>query len=61
MNIFQKYDVTNAREVAQLIQKLKQKIRKRADRIKDKKEKKRVLQNKTFKEETKQLYRYLGA
>jgi hypothetical protein len=55
---FQKYKVTNAREVAQLIQTLKQKVQANAQRIR-RYEKKgaQYIQNKMFKEDTKKFCR----
>jgi hypothetical protein len=60
--IFQKYKVTDTKEVAQLIEDLKQKIQAKAQRIRRyEKRKNQYIQNKLFKEDTKQFYRYLGA
>jgi hypothetical protein len=60
--IFQKYKVTDTKEIAQLIENLKQKIQAKAQRIRRyEKRKNRYIQNKLFKENTKQFYRYLGA
>lgn len=60
--IFQKYKVTNAREVAELIEKLKQKIQAKAQRIRRyEKRKNQYIQNKMFKENTNRFYRHLGA
>ena len=59
--IFQKYSVTNAREVAQLTETLKQKLQAKAQRIRryEKKEN-QYSQNKVCKENTKKFYRNLG-
>ena len=51
--IFQKYSVTNDRKVAQLTQTQKQKVQATAQRIR--RYEKRDIQNKMFKEDTKQL------
>jgi hypothetical protein len=60
--IFQKYKVTDTKEVAQLIENLKQKIQAKAHRIRRyERRKNQYIQNKLFKEDTKQFYRYLGA
>ncbi|PNF19358.1 hypothetical protein B7P43_G06722 [Cryptotermes secundus] len=60
--IFQKYKMTNAREVAELIEKLKQKIQAKAQRIRRyEKRKNQYIQNKMFKENTNRFYRHLGA
>ena len=58
--IFQKYRVTNAREVAQLAETLKQKVRAKAQRIRRyKKRETQYTENKMFKEDTKKFYRNL--
>jgi hypothetical protein len=60
--IFQKYKATNAIEIAQLTEELKQKVQAKAQRMRRyEKRKKQYIQNKMFKEDTKQFYRYLGA
>ena len=54
MKIFQKYRVTNAREVAQLKETLKQKVHAKAQKIrKYEKMETQYSQNKMFKEDTK--------
>jgi len=59
--IFQKYRVTNAREVAQLTETLKQKVQAKAQRIRRyEKRETQYSQNKMFKEDTKKFYRNLG-
>jgi hypothetical protein len=59
--IFQKYKVTNAREVAQLTETLKQKVQAKAQRIRRyEKRETQYIENKTFKEDTKTFYRNLG-
>jgi len=59
--IFQKYKVTNAREVAQLTEILKQKVQAKAQRIRRyEKRETQYNQNKMFKEDTKKFYRNLG-
>jgi len=59
--IFQKYRVTNAREVAQLTETLKQKVQAKAQRIRRyEKSETQYSQNKMFKEDTKRFYRNLG-
>ena len=60
--IFQKYRVTNAREVAQLTETLKQKrVQAEAQRIRRyEKRETQYSQNKMFKEDTKKFYRSLG-
>jgi len=59
--IFQKYRVTNAREVAQLTETLKQKVQAKTQRIRRyEKRETQYSQNKMFKEETKRFYRNLG-
>ena len=56
--IFKKYRVTNAREVAQLIETLKQKVQAKAQRIRRyEKRETQYSQNKMFKEDTKKFYR----
>jgi hypothetical protein len=53
--------VTNAREVAQLTETLKQKVQAKAQRIRRyEKRKTQYSQNKMFKEDTKKIYRNLG-
>jgi hypothetical protein len=60
--IFQKYKVTNAIEIAQLIEELKQKVQAKAERMRRyEKRKNQYIQNKMFKEDTKEFYQYLGA
>ena len=59
--VFQKYRVTNAREVAQLTETLKQEVQAKAQRIR--RYEKRETQNsqkKMFKADTKKFYRNLG-
>ena len=59
--IFKKYRVTNAREVAQLTETLKQKVQAKAQRIgRYEKRETQYRQNKMFKEDTKKFYRNLG-
>jgi len=59
--IFQKYRVTNAREVAQLTETLKQKVQAKAQRFRRyEKRETQYSQNKMFKENTKKFYRNLG-
>ena len=59
--IFKKYRVTNAREVAQLTEKLKQKVQAKAQRIRQyEKRETQYSQNKMFKEGIKKFYRNLG-
>jgi hypothetical protein len=59
--IFQKYKITNAKEIAELIKKLKQKIQAKAQTIRRyEKRKNQYIQSKMFKEDTKQFYQYLG-
>jgi len=56
--IFQKYRVTNAREVAQLTETLKQKVQAKAQRIRRyEKRETQYSQNKMFKEDTKILHK----
>jgi hypothetical protein len=56
-----KYRVTNAREVAQLTETLKQKVQAKAQRIRMyEKSETKCSQNKMFKEDTKKFYRNLG-
>ena len=59
--IFQKYRVTNVREVAQLTETLKQKVQTKAQRISryDQMEN-QCTQNRVLKEDTKKFYRNLG-
>jgi hypothetical protein len=52
--IFQKYRVTNAREVAQLMETMKQKVQAKAPRIR------RYEKREMFKEDTKKYYRNLS-
>jgi len=59
--ILKKYRVTNAREVAQLTETLKQKVQAKAQRIRRyEKRETQYSQNKMFKDDTKKLYRNLG-
>ena len=59
--IFQKYGVTNAREVAQLTETLKQNMQAKTKRIRRyEKRETQYRQNKMFKEDTKKFYRNLG-
>ena len=59
--IFQKYRVTNAREVAQLTETLKQKVQAKAQRIRRyEKRETHYSQNKMFKDNTNKFYRNLG-
>ena len=59
--IFQKYRVTNAREVAQFTETLKQKVQAKAQRIRRyEKRETQYTQNKMFKEDTKKFYINLG-
>ena len=59
--ILKKYRVTNAREVAQLTETLKQKGQAKAQRIRRYDEREtQYSQNKMFKEDTKKFYRNLG-
>ena len=59
--IFQKYRVTNAREVAQVTETLKQKLQAKAQRIRRyEKMETQYSQNKMFKADTKKFYRNLG-
>ena len=59
--IFKKYRVTNAREVAQLTETLKQKVQAKAQRNRRyEKGETQNSQNKMFKEDTKRFYRNLG-
>jgi len=59
--IFKKYSVTNAREVGQLTETLKQKVQAKAQRIRrHEKRETQYSQNKMFKEDTKKFYRNLG-
>jgi ribosomal protein S10 len=59
--IFQKYSMTNAKEVGQLTETLKQKVQTRAQRIRRyKKRGTQFSQNKMFKEDTKKFCRNLG-
>ena len=54
--IFQKYRVTNAREVAQLTETLKQKVQEKAQKIRRyEKRETQYSQNKMFKEDTKKF------
>jgi len=58
---FKKYRLTNAREVAQLTETLKQKVQAKAQRIRRyEKRETQYYQNKMFKEDTKRFYRNLG-
>ena len=59
--IFQKYRVTNAREVAKLTETLKQKVQAKAQRIRRyEKRETHYSQNKMLKEDTKKFYRNVG-
>ena len=60
--VFQQYKVTNATEVAQLAEILKQKVQAKAQRIRryEKRETQRI-QNKMFKEDTKKFSKSFGA
>jgi len=59
--IFQKYKVTNAREIAQLIETLKSKVQAKAQRIRRyEKRETQYNHNKMFKEDTKKFYRNLS-
>jgi len=59
--IFKKYTLTNARDVAQLTETLKQEVQTKAQRIKRyEKRETQYSQNKMFKEDTKIFYRNLG-
>jgi len=59
--IFKKYRVTNAREVAQLTETLKQKVQAKSQRIRRyEKRETQYSQSKMFKEDTKKFYRNLG-
>ena len=59
--IFKKHRVTNATQVAQLTETLKQKVQAKAQRIKRyEKRETQYSQNKMFKEDTKKFYRNLG-
>jgi ribosome-binding protein aMBF1 (putative translation factor) len=59
--IFQKYSVTNAREVGQLTETLKQKVQAKDQRIRRyEKRESQYSQNMMFKEDTKKFYRNLG-
>jgi len=59
--IFQKYRVTNAREVAQLTETLKQKVQAKSQRTRRyEKRETQYSQNKMFKEDTKKFYINLG-
>jgi hypothetical protein len=61
MKTLKNYRVTNAREFAQLTETIKQKVQAKAQRIKRyEKRETRCIQNKMFKENTKELYRNLG-
>ena len=56
-----KYNVTNAREVGQLTETLKQKVQTKAQRIRRyEKRETQYSQNRMFKEDTKKFYRNLG-
>jgi cytidylate kinase len=58
---FQKYKVTNSREIAQLTERLKQKVHTKAQRIRRYKVRKnQYIQNSMFIEDATQSYRYLG-
>jgi len=58
--VFQKYRMTNAREVAQLTETLKQKVQSKSQRIRwYEKRETQYSQNKMFKEDTKKFYRNL--
>ena len=60
--VLQKYKVTNARETAQLVETLKQKVQAKAQRIRRyEKRKTQFIQNKMFKKDIKKFYRSLGA
>ena len=55
--IFKKYSVTNAREVAQLTETLKQKVQAKAQRIRRyEKRETHYSQNKMFKEDTQKIF-----
>ena len=59
--IFKKYGLTNATEVAQLTETLKQKVQAKVQRIRGyEKRETQYSQNKVFKEDTKKFYRNLG-
>jgi len=59
--IFKKYRVTNAMEVAQLTETLKQKVQAKVQRIRRyEKRETQYSQNKMFKDDTKKFYRNLG-
>ena len=59
--IFKKCSVTNAREVGQLTETLKQKVQAKAQRMRRyEKRENQYGQNKMFKEDTKKFYRNLG-
>ena len=59
--VFQKYRVTNAREVAQLTETLKQEVQAKAQRIRRyEKRETQYSQKKMFKEDTKKFYRNVG-
>ena len=59
--IFEKYRVTNAKEVAQLTETLKQKVQAKAQRIRRcEKRETQYSQNKMFKEDTKTILQKLG-
>jgi len=59
--IFKNYRVTNAREVAQVTETLKQKVQAKAQRIRRyEKRETQYSQNKMFKDDTKIFYRNLG-
>ena len=59
--IFQKYRVTNPREVAQLTETLKQKVQAKAQRIRRyEKRETQYSQNKMFQDDTKKFYRNFG-
>jgi len=59
--IFQKYRVTNAREIAQLTETLKQKVQAKAQRIRRfEKRETQYSHDRMHKEETKKFYRNLG-
>jgi hypothetical protein len=60
--VFQQYKATNAREIAQLIETLKQKVQAKTQRIRRyEKRETQYIKNKMFKADTKKFYRRLGA
>ena len=59
--IFQKYEMTNIREVAQLTETLKQKVQAKVQRIRGYEEREtEYIQNQMFKEDTKKFLRNLS-